>query len=463
MNQTRSTSRRGSWWAKLVALVAIVNLVLVIFDLSYVPWRDLYYRQFPELVALYDPFKGIEQNRVTQKYLNTVDELTQQLSEAAPKTPKVESLLADLRSQSVAMIDENPFLVASKAGTFAKIKNRMRQEIGTESAKEAFDRFWNSNYLTAAGQENVLAFFDRQIRPSMEINYFRNIDDTGHFVDNFWKLDVWFVGFFAIDLFIGTLLASWRQPGISWFDAIWQRWYDFSLLLPVWQWLRSIPVIIRLHQAGLVNLLGILDNITYEPVAYLADRVSKFVMVRVVDDTQNAIKQGKFSRLFLQPKTYITINDVTEHEVIIDRLAQLIVYKILPQVQPQLELLLVRSLEATLKKSNLYQGLQKIPVVGSLPVEVTEQITNNLMQTIASVLAASYNDREVREVFDRLKQDFNTALVKEVQDEEITSELQSLLSDWLEEIKINYIHRSGAIDPKVTLAEVEKLDRMNSN
>jgi hypothetical protein len=445
----------------LVALVAIVNLVLVIFDLSYIPWRDLYYRQFPQLVALYDPFKGVEPNRVTQKYLNTVDELEQQLSEAGPKTPAVESLLADLRQQSVAMVDENPFLVASKAGTFAKIKNRMRQEIGTESAKEAFDRFWNSNYILAAGQEKVLAFFDRQIRPLMEINYFRNIDDTGHFVDNFWQLDVWFVGFFAIDLFFSTLLASWRQPGTSWFDAIWQRWYDFFLLLPVWRWLRSIPVTVRLHQAGLVNLLGILDNITYEPVAYLADRVSKFVMVRVVDDTQNAIKQGKLSRLFLQPKTYITINDVTEHEVIIDRFAELIVYKILPQVQPHVELLLVRSLEATLKKSNFYQGLQKIPVLGSLPVEVTEQITNNFMQTVASVLAASYNDREVREVFDRLKQEFNTTLIKEIQDEKITSELQSLLSDWLEEIKINYIHRSAAIDPKVTLAEVEKLASMN--
>jgi hypothetical protein len=459
MNQTQSLSRRGSWWARLVALVAIANLVLVIFDLSYIPWRDLYYQQFPQLVAIYDPFKGIEPNRVTQKYLRTVDELAQQLSSAEPQSAEVESLLADLRHQSIAIIDENPFLVASKVGTFAKIKNRIRQKIGTESAKEAFERFWSANYLITAGQEKVFAFFNREIRPLMEINYFRNIGDNGHFIDRFWQIDLGFTGFFAIDLFIGTLLFSWKQTGISWFDAIWQRWYDLFLLLPFWRWLRSIPVTVRLHQAGLVNLHRILDNVTYEPVAYLADRVSKFVMVRLVDDTQNAIKQGKVSRLLFQPKTYITVNDITEHEAIIDRLAQLIVYKILPQVQPQLKLLLVRSLEATLKKSNFYQGLQKIPVVGNLPVGVTEQITSNLMQTLASVLAASYNDREVREVFDRLKQDFNTALIKEIQDEKITSEFQSLLSDWLEEIKINYIQRSAAIDPKVTLAEVEKLDR----
>ncbi|HEY9874724.1 MAG TPA: hypothetical protein V6D12_14895, partial [Candidatus Obscuribacterales bacterium] len=76
---TLKSSRGGSWWAKIIAIVAVINLALVLFDLSYIPWRDLYLREFPSIVTSYDPFKGIEPHRATQKYLNTVDQLAQKL------------------------------------------------------------------------------------------------------------------------------------------------------------------------------------------------------------------------------------------------------------------------------------------------------------------------------------------------------------------------------------------------
>ena len=49
-----------------MAIAATVNLGLVLFDLSYVPWRDFYLRNFPGLIRVYDPIKGIEPHRETE-------------------------------------------------------------------------------------------------------------------------------------------------------------------------------------------------------------------------------------------------------------------------------------------------------------------------------------------------------------------------------------------------------------
>ncbi len=458
LNRTASKpSRQVSWWTKLIAIVAVVNLVLVLFNLSYIPWRDLYLRHIPSIVAFYDPFKGIEPHRVTQKYLNTVDELEQQLHQVEPQAPEAERLLEDLRNQSVTMINENPFMVASKVGTFAKIKKRIRQHIGTESAKEAFKTFWSSEYLVSNGVDKELSFFDHQIRPLIQVNYFRDLDDTGHFVDKFWRIDIFFTAFFSIDFLIRTFLMSAQSPEINWLGAMVRRWYDVLLLLPFWRWLRVIPVTLRLHQANLVNLEGVLADITYEPVAYLADKVSKFVMVRFINHTQYAIEQGNVARFILKPRKYITINNINEPEVIVDRFMQLIIYKVLPQVQPEMEALLHHSLQAAFKQSNFYKDFQKLPVIGNMPVEATEQLANNLAQAAVSVLKYSYTDTKAREVFDHLTQNFQAALRREIQDDKTLSELQLLLSDWLEELKLNYVQSSMAIDSKAILAEVEQL------
>jgi len=456
---TPKSSRGGSWWAKIIAIVAVINLALVLFDLSYIPWRDLYLREFPSIVTSYDPFKGIEPHRATQKYLNTVDQLAQKLHELELPSPDVEPILEDLRNQSVNMIDENPFMGASKVGTFAKIKKRMRQHIGTESAKQAFNKFWSSDYLNTTGVYENITFFESKIRPLIQTNYFRDIDDNGHLVDKFWRIDIFFTIFFAIEFLIHTFLISLQQPKINWLEAMLRRWYDLLLLIPFWRWLRIIPVTLWLHQAGLVNLERVLANITYEPVAYLADRVSKFVMVRFINHAQDSIKQGEVARFLFKPREYVTINNINEQQVIIDRLVQLVIYKILPQVQPEIEAVLHHSIQAAFKQSNFYQNFQKLPVLGNMPVEATEQLAINLAQATVTVLKSSYTDTKVRSLFDRLTQDFNAALLRELQDDKTLTELQTLFSDWLEEMKLTYVQRSNALDSKATLAEVEKLHK----
>ena len=89
-----------------MAIAAAVNLGLVLFDLSYVPWRDFYQRNFPALNHLnipgftlipslpygYDSIKGIEPHRETQNYLLTVNALKQQVTQTGLQSPQSTAL-----------------------------------------------------------------------------------------------------------------------------------------------------------------------------------------------------------------------------------------------------------------------------------------------------------------------------------------------------------------------------------
>lgn len=458
-NQPQETKkrRRGTWWDKLVALIALVNLVLVIFNVSYLPLRDIYLREIPKLVTTYDPIKGLEPHPDTQRYLNTVDTLAKELPKQGLQAPQTEQLLASLREQSADLLSENPFLVANKFGTFAKLKRRMQYQLEADSAKLAFAEFWSQEYLAQVGVPSAFSFFDDKIRPLMASNYYRYMDENGQFVDLFWRIDIYFIIFFAVEFLSRTLINSLRQSGVSWGDAILRRWYDGLLFLPTWRWLRLIPVSARMHQSGLINMERILAQVTHEPAAYLADRVSMFLMVRLVNQAKESVEQGGVGRLFDSSGNYIKVSDIDKVDAITDRLLQLTIYKVLPQVQPDLEALLHHSLRGALVQSDFYQGLQRIPGMQGVPQEAMEQLASYLAQSTVEVLVTSYEDEKGRILFESLTQDFKQTLRLELQDETTQKELQSLLSELLEEVKINYIERSQEDDPEATLTEAEQL------
>ena len=69
--------KTNTWWQKIIALIAVINLCLVLFNLSYLPFRDIYLRYTPVLIRIYDPVKGIEPHPDTETYLDTVGQLKQ--------------------------------------------------------------------------------------------------------------------------------------------------------------------------------------------------------------------------------------------------------------------------------------------------------------------------------------------------------------------------------------------------
>ncbi|MEM1168868.1 MAG: hypothetical protein AAGJ08_07245 [Cyanobacteria bacterium P01_H01_bin.35] len=462
-NQVSQTSKQVPLWAKAIALLALLNLILGLFNISYVPLRDIYLRYLPTVVRIYDPIKGIEPNPQTESYLTTVNQLVTILPEKGLTDPTTKDLLESLRIQSVALIEENPFMVGNKFATFAKIQRRMRERVGVESAKQAFLIFWSMDYLMSENVIEEIVFFQSKISPLIRTNYFRNTDITGQFVDDFWRIDLFFIVFFVGDFLLRSLIISRENKSLSWVDGMLRRWYDIFLLIPVWRWLRILPVTIRLHKAKIINLEGILAQITHEPAAYLADRVAEFVTLRLINQTQDSIQKGDMAKALLSPETGIKVNDVNEVEVISNRLLDLTVYKVLPKIQPQMESLLHHSLESAIKQNDFYETVRQIPTLGNLPDSAIKQLSNFMTDATYEVISASYSDLEGRELFDSLAKQFQDGLRQELQNEETLGELQSLLSDLLEEMKLNYIQNSRKLTPEQMIDEMAKIQEIAEN
>lgn len=182
--------RRHFFRERLIASLAVINLVLVFFNISYLYGRDFYLQTIPTLVQLYDPIKGIKPQPETENYLERIEAIEAKITADELRSPAVESELKNLRQLSLQIIEDNPFAVANKSSTLEKIKNEIRQRTGKPNAREAFSTFWSQAYLENAGWQQEFDFWNRQIRPFIQANYYREIDRFGRFIDRFWLLDL---------------------------------------------------------------------------------------------------------------------------------------------------------------------------------------------------------------------------------------------------------------------------------
>ena len=270
-----------------MALIAVLNLLIVVFDLSYVPLRDFWlsgqvtiggintaYVKYSgieldllpepvsEFITQYDVVKGIIPNRDTEEYLEKVEQLKREIAVNGVASPNANALFGDIRRRSIEIIQTDAFSEAGKTGSLERIKNRMRSHIPNQdnSAKTSFWRFWTpANFEGKEAAE--LEFFTTELQPLFETNYYRIVGGNGGYVDYFGFIDFPFGILFAIELLGRSWFISRRRVGVSWLDAILWRWYDIFFLLPIWRWLRVIPVTVRLSQAQLiVNILRLLKT-----------------------------------------------------------------------------------------------------------------------------------------------------------------------------------------------------------
>lgn len=460
------TDIRRSWvqiwgrrWARLVAVVGVINLVLVGFNLTYVPLRSLYLDYVPAVVQIYDPVKGIEPHPVTQDYLSAVDQVRSHIAQTGLQDAELLPLLSTLQQKSVALIEENPFQEAAQAASFSRLKRRIQHETGASSAQVGLQRLWQLPYLNEKSWPSVDDFLQTQVEPLLRQNYYREFLPTGQPWDDFWRWDLFFVGFFGSELLVRTLLLSSQSPGVSWGDTLARRWYEVPLVLPFWRWLRLVPVAIRLHRSQLVNVEKLLGQITHEPAAYLSERVMQYMIVQLINEAQTFVKDGRLLEVWQRQPNYTTIGKPEKVDQITDRLVQLIVMRVMPSVKPDIELLLRHSLQQALAESDVYSSLDQIPGFGALPEEALNGIAEYLSEATCDVLTESYTDQEGRVILDQLSSDFRHALGRELRNKANSQELQTLATDLLEELKVNYVQRSPDQTPETTLQEVNQLQQ----
>ncbi|HEY9743888.1 MAG TPA: hypothetical protein V6C90_25655 [Coleofasciculaceae cyanobacterium] len=485
LTKTKSQARRNLWFERVMASLALVNLLLVLFDLSYIPLRNFWLQgkiqvlgftlgqirfpgftveiPLPPIAQWYDPIKGIEPYRDTQQYLKRVDDLENQMLATGLQSPQVTVILQDLRRRSEEMIDTNPFQLANKTGTLERIKNRMREQVFKNrdaSAKESFRVFWSQQYLAANNRERGLGFFNTEIRPLIETNYFRPIAESGEFVNRFWLIDIWFVIPFALEFLARTWFISRRHTGVSWLDAMLWRWYDIFLLLPVFRWLRIIPVTIRLNQAEWLDLDPIQKQISQGFVASIAEDLTEVVVVRVINQVQSSIRDGDITKWLSQREVrpYIDLNNTDEVAALTTIIMQLVVYQVLPKIRPDLEALLQHHLEKALNQSPAYQGLQKVPGMEQLQHELAGRLVKEISQAVYDgINSAMEPDPVGDQLFRRLIEHLSEALGSEIQAKQTLQKIQSLLTDLLEEIKINYVERLSEEDLEEVLEQTRAI------
>ncbi len=490
----------GLWVDRLMAIVVLVNVGWVFFDLTYVRWRDWYVQYLPAVTQRYDPIKGIEPHRVTDRYLQTVDKLEAVLIAESP-IPAEESeteasasegetateggieetdagegatadaadplnslaarlLLDTLRTQSVEMIDDNPFELSERLGAFERAKNRMRERIGQESSKVAFQTFWTVEHLEQEGWKEGLDFFNRQIRPQFDLNFYRSLDETGQFVEGFWRIDRWFMAVFLLEFLLRTWRISRQYRNVSWRDAMLWRWFDIPLLLPAWRWLRVLPLTVRWGEARFVNVSPIRLQVVRGVSAYLATEMTELIVVRIIDRAQASIRSGEIANRLLESperQAFIDVDGVDTVASIADRIVQVLVYQVIPHIQPELEALLVHSLASTYINTVLYQTLKSLPGFETLPQQLTQQVAHQLTAGLAQTTIAIVEDEQGRELYDRLVESLQEALRRELTDTRTVEPLKTLLVDLLEEVKLNYVQQMQEEDMERLLQEVSDI------
>jgi hypothetical protein len=478
--------RPNLWFEKFMALLAVINLIVVGFDFSYVPLRDFWlsgqvtlggiksaYVKFDgikldllpenvsEFITKYDVVKGIVPNRDTTEYLAKVEQLEQELASNGVDSAVAQALFGDIRRRSLEIVQTDAFSEANKTGNLERIKNKMRSHIPNQdnSAKVAFWQYWTpNNFQGKVAQE--LEFFDSEIKPLLETNYYHVIGENGGYVDYFGFIDFPFGIVFALEFLGRTWVISRRYTGISWLDAMLWRWYDFFFLVPFWRWLRIIPVTVRLSQAQLINLNSIQRQISQGLVAGIAEDVTEVVIIRLINQVQASIGNGDISKLLSQQTTnpYIDINNTNETVEIVRILAKVIADRVLPAIQPEAESLLQYSVDRAIRESPAYQGIKLLPGGDRTIINLTNQLVSQTYNAFSKTLqTALAEDEQFDRLLDSLVGNVGKSLSTELQAQQSINKIELLLIDLLEEIKINYVERLSQEDIEDILDQTRSL------
>ncbi len=179
-------------WDLFMVWVALVNLGMILFDLTYLLLRPTYFRYTRVVTTVYDRVKGIEPHPLTDELLEEATQARDLLA-LDPASPGLAERVARLRELSLRVLEENPFERSGQTHNLEILKVMVGQQVGASTRElgradalaAAVERFWSREPAALA---RSLQLFDARMRPLLEVNYFREFDLDGKLVDHFWLL-----------------------------------------------------------------------------------------------------------------------------------------------------------------------------------------------------------------------------------------------------------------------------------
>lgn len=421
--------------------LAIVNLGLILFDLTYLWLRPVYFQHLPAVTRLYDPVKGIEPEPLTTEYLALDDHLNEQLEAGAPPF-ELEPTLAELRALSVRIVEENPFersgLTRSMIRGLKEMQLYLQEEPGGEAvmegvtSEEGLPYFWS---LQPDPQRlpGRVEFFDDTVRPLMEVNFYRTYDLSGELTDHFWKVDLPFLLIFAAEFFIGWFLSVRRGIYAAWFLYPLFHWYDLLGIIPLKQFrlfrlFRVASIYIRLHQSE-YSKVG--DDVISRTVKYFAniisEEISDMVSLRILNETQSEIRAGTHQKIIHSVAT--NHRDALSHELA-NQVQEILTSE---EVREQARGFLDANLQQAVESADALR-LVPLPDVVLKPLVVT--VGQVVFNAFADTLAATLSSEEGRTTVEAMIGDAVDGLILELTEgelEQIVTEISLQVIDHVKE------------------------------
>jgi hypothetical protein len=219
-------------------------------------------------------------------------------------------------------------------------------------------------------------------------------------------------------------------------------------------------LVTHLDQAKLLNFNNIKGQAVQGFVAIIAEDMTEVIIIRIISQIQDLVRQGQIRKILDNAKTtrYIDINNRNEIVEIVRIVSQVLVKKVLPKLQPDVQNFVLYNLESSLNQAVGYQQLQRLPGMKAMQGQMMEGMVDNIYQQVLRVLEELLkSDSE----FDRLLENIVTKLGHELSDElkkhNNLEKVEKLLIEFFEEFKINYIQKLSSTDIERILDETRTL------
>ena len=468
-------------WDRMVAIIATLNLAWVLVDLSYIPLRNFWLQRnlypvpslplvvplpwLPDITPVLDPLKGIRPHRETQAYLDGFKRLDQALQTDSSLESTI-TLLKQQQKLTENLISSQRLLSSNNASALDQLKNRLRARTGLNSAQQSADLLLSEGHINQSGWNRERQFWNQQILPLVEINYWRSIDENGRPTDLSWRVDAPFQLLFLLDIVLRCLRLKSRYPAIRWRDAVLRRWIDLPLLLPFARWMRLVPVTERLSRTGLIQLEPLRAVISRGVVALLAVELFEVITIRVVDTFQQLIRSPQLPERVRSLCSHQTSNANEDRELLeLLRLwLPLLLTKVGPALRPQLVALIGHLLQQSLSRSVMPEPLRRVAALQSAEAEFSRQLATGVVDSVLDVSRGAGNRIGQRDqVLETLGTDALDRLWEELavilEQGPVLERSQDLLTSFLEELKRSGFRQFSDQDDVDAL--ISELDGLN--
>ena len=179
---------------------------------------------------------------------------------------------------------------------------------------------------------------------------------------------------------------------------------------------------------------------------------------------QTSIRQGEITKFLTtsEDHSYIDLNDINETAELVKIFANTLVDRVLPEIQPEAEALLQYSIEKAIQQSSAYQGISLMPGGKNAVSNITQQLVTQTYQTFSTTLqAALEEDKKFEKLVESLSDSIRQSFLSEIQEKQSLKNIENLLIDLLEEIKVNYVARLSEEDVEQILEETRNIRKIS--